>query len=198
MPTVTAGYGTNRRSTRSAARARNPAILTPGSRPPPVGVAISHSAAASGAGSADRMPSGYALMRRGFRSVGRRYDPPLEALGEVVEAPLADPMIAGAVLMRGGRGVALGEGVGVLGDCLPVRLREVGVHELRPAEFAVVVLPGIASRVVAAPCELGSMQIAFLVGEPPVGLLAGHRGSDTSLRPNGRPRRVAAGRVEAA
>ena len=57
--TVIAGYGMVRRSTRSVARARNPAIVTPGSRPGRDGMAISHKAAPSRADSADRMPPGY-------------------------------------------------------------------------------------------------------------------------------------------
>jgi hypothetical protein len=47
MTSVTAGYGTTGRSTRSLARSLNPAILTPAIRPSRDGTAMSHTAAAS-------------------------------------------------------------------------------------------------------------------------------------------------------
>jgi hypothetical protein len=72
ISTVTAGYGTTLRSTGSVARSRNPAMLTPGSRPDRDGVAMSHLAAASGADSADPIAPGYEPLP----GVGRRRDIP--------------------------------------------------------------------------------------------------------------------------
>src|SRR5215475_10254469 len=59
MTSVTAGYGTTGRSTRSLARSLNPAILTPAIRPGRDGTAMSHTAAAARIGSAGRMPPWY-------------------------------------------------------------------------------------------------------------------------------------------
>src|SRR5262249_42736757 len=59
MTSVTAGYGTTGRSTRSLVRSLNPAILTPAIRPGRDGTAMSHTAAAARSGSAGRMPPWY-------------------------------------------------------------------------------------------------------------------------------------------
>src|SRR5262249_29577664 len=59
MTSVTAGYGTTGRSTRSLARSLNPAILTPASRPGWDGTAMSQTAAAARRDSAGRMGPWY-------------------------------------------------------------------------------------------------------------------------------------------
>src|SRR5262249_56049126 len=59
MTSVTAGYGTTGRSTRSLARSLNPAIVTPGIRPGRDGTAMSQTAAAARSGSAGRMGPWY-------------------------------------------------------------------------------------------------------------------------------------------
>src|SRR5215472_14023355 len=64
MTSVTAGYGTTGRSTRSLARSLNPAILTPAIGPGRDGTAMSHTAAAARSGSAGPMPPWYEHLRR--------------------------------------------------------------------------------------------------------------------------------------
>src|SRR5947199_6922726 len=88
------------------------------------------------------------------RSVNRRplagtADRPTEAVLEVAEAALADPVVVSTLGMLGSRRVTLGEYLGVLLDELPVLTRGVGVHELRSAELAVIVLPGLVVDAVA-------------------------------------------------
>src|SRR6266568_2356000 len=73
-----------------------------------------------------------------------RVDGPAEAVLEVAQARLADPVVVSALGMLGGRRIALGEHLRMLLDELPGLRREVGVHELRRAELTVIVLPGLA------------------------------------------------------
>src|SRR5699024_809715 len=65
--TVTAGYGTTLRSTGSVAWSRNPAMLTPGSRPGCDGTAMSHRLAAARNSSAEDIAPPYERPIHGWR-----------------------------------------------------------------------------------------------------------------------------------
>src|SRR2546421_4947105 len=97
-----------------------------------------------------------------------RVDGPAEAVLEVAEARLADPVGVSTLGMLGGRRVALGQHLRMPLDERPVLRREVGVHELRRAELTVIVLPGLAVDAVALPRQPRPGEIALLPVKSPV------------------------------
>src|SRR6266568_2559127 len=97
-----------------------------------------------------------------------RVDRPAEAVLEVAQARLADPVVVSALGMLGGRRIALGQHLRMLLDELPLLRREGGVHELRRAELTVIVLPGLAVDAVAPPHQRRPGEVALLPMKPPV------------------------------
>src|SRR5690349_7913962 len=93
---------------------------------------------------------------------------PAEADTEILEARGANPEVVGALGMRRSGGVALRQHLGMLVDPAPMLGREIRIHELRPAERAMVVLPIVAVSAVQVEHEFRSKQDVFLPPQPPV------------------------------
>ena len=78
-------------------------------------------------------------------------NPPAKAFLEVLEALWTHPVVLRSCRMLVGRRVPLGQDRRVRLDRRPMILREGRIHELRPAERAVIVLPFVAVRPVPLP-----------------------------------------------